>query len=113
MFTKVGQSFKTQRRNIAKSAVLDEQEFQAEVGIPDSDLLARLYHKESQLSQTMARANGLSDEEAVYTRSDRHTASQKSAKSHHSSVGSVRRVVDHTLTGRTRSQLRFAKPLMP
>jgi hypothetical protein len=61
--TPEGQGLKQHRRGHARNAVLDEQELQNEIGMPDPELIACLYREESSVSQTIARAVGLADEE--------------------------------------------------
>ena len=61
--TPAGQKLKQERRRQAREAVLDEQEFQREVRLPDSALLARLYIEETRVAHTLARAYGLADQE--------------------------------------------------
>jgi hypothetical protein len=63
--TPEGRALKQRRREDAKNAVLDEQEFQNEVGIPDPELLADLYFEETRVSQAMANSMGRADEEEV------------------------------------------------
>jgi hypothetical protein len=63
--TPEGRALKQRRRENAKTAVLDEQEFQNEVGIPDPELLADLYFKETRVSLAMAISMGRAVEEEV------------------------------------------------
>ena len=63
--TPSGQETKQQRRRAAWDTVLDEQEFQHEVGIPDPNLLADLYFEECRISLAAAISAGISDEETA------------------------------------------------
>jgi hypothetical protein len=63
--TPEGRALKQRRREDAKTTVLDEQEFQNEVGIPDPELLADLYFEETRVSLAMAISMGRADEEEV------------------------------------------------
>jgi hypothetical protein len=64
-FTPEGQALKKKHRKDAINTVLDDQEFQNEVGIPDPESVADLYFKETRFSRAAARVAGLADEEDV------------------------------------------------
>ena len=63
--TPSGQDTKQQRRRAAFDTVLDEQEFQQEVGIPDPNLLADLYFESTAYSQYLAEVQGARDAKAA------------------------------------------------
>jgi hypothetical protein len=92
--TSEGRALKQRRREDAKNAVLDEQEFQNEVGIPDPELLADLYFEETRVSQAIANSTGRADEEEVRSTGRRSTSmsrnQEKPSKHCISRSGSVR-----------------------
>jgi hypothetical protein len=63
--TEEGRALKQRRQEDGKTAVLYEQEFQNEVGIPDPELLADLYFEETRVSLAMAISMGRADEDEV------------------------------------------------
>jgi hypothetical protein len=97
--TPEGRALKQRRKEDAKTAVLYEQEFQNEVGIPDPELLADLYFEEARVSLAMAisMGRGAADEEEVRSTGTRWSPpclSPRNQKPNHriSRSGSVRMV---------------------
>lgn len=87
-----GRRQKQKRRLDAKNAVLDEQEFQKEVGIPDPDLLADLCFEETRVSRAIAISMGCADAEEVLSHKKRRPRQMPSPKLKHSisRTGSIR-----------------------
>jgi hypothetical protein len=95
--TPEGRALKQRRREEAKTAVLDEQEFQNEVGFPDLELLADLYFEETRVSLAMAISMGRADEEEVVRSTDMRPPPRQSPRNQKpdhciSRSGSVRRM---------------------
>jgi hypothetical protein len=64
-YTQPGQASKTQHREDAIDAALDEQELQWDEGITDPEMIAEVYFERTRQSEATARVTGLSDEETV------------------------------------------------